>query len=291
MANSQIATIRVRRLASELVRFREQKRLSIKDVAQATGVNEVTLRRIEARQARPQRRTLIALLDAYSVRGDEREKIITLARGAQEQGWIRPYDSELPDEYNAYIQFESEASELKSYQSLFIPGLLQTEDYARAVITGTLPTAPSSEVELRVRARMERQAILKREKPVRLRVAVDEAALRRLVGGADVMRAQLDHLARMSAEPHIRVQVIPFTAGAHPGMPGSFVLMNFTQSAEPEIIWVDSHVGDLFLEKPVEISRLTTAFDELSAQACSPAESLAMIATLRDRLGNVDGGG
>ncbi|MFI7273871.1 helix-turn-helix domain-containing protein [Streptomyces sp. NPDC049879] len=289
MAKSQIATIRVRRLASELVRFRERKRLSIKAVADATGVNEVTLRRIEARQARPQKRTLIALLDAYAVRGDEREKIVALARGAQEQGWIRPYDAELPDEYNAFIQFESEASELKKYESLFVPGLLQTEDYARAVIGGTLRTAPSSEVELRVRARMERQSILTREEPVSLRVAMDEAALRRLVGGADVMRAQLDHLAKMSMEPHIQVQVIPFTAGVHPGMPGSFVLMNFARSAEPEIVWVDSHVGDMFLEKPMQIARLTTAFDELIAQASSPAESLAMITTLRDRLG-ISGG-
>ncbi len=144
---------------------------------------------------------------------------------------------------------------------------------------------------MRVRARIERQTVITRTDPVRLRAAMDEAALCRPVGGADVMREQLDHIAEKAREPHIRVQMIAFTAGAHPGMPGSFVLMNFSHRAEPEIIWVDSHAGDLFLEKQVEIARLRTAFDELIAQALSPAQTLAKITTLRNRIGaSADGG-
>lgn len=203
-----------------------------------------------------------------------------MARGATEQGWLRPYHSELPQEYTAYISFENEAWEVRNYESLFVPGLLQTEDYVRAVIAGMLPQASSREVDQRVQARVDRRAVLTKESPLRLRAVIDEAALHRAVGGREVMRAQMKHLLQMMDEPNVALQTIPFSAGAHPGMPGSFVLMTFADAEDPEIVYIDSMAGDLFLEAPVELRRYNAMFDDVMAQALSPSATADLITKL-----------
>lgn len=278
----QIPTVRLRRLAAELRRLRADAGLTRDQVTARTDINTTTLYRLEGAKGRPQRRTLTALLDLYGVQEPHRAELVAMARRANEQGWLRPYHDELPEEYTAYISFESEAWEVRNYESLFIPGLLQTEDYARAVIRGTLPMETADGVEARVRARMERQQVLDKARPLRFRTVVDEAALRRVVGGTEVMCAQLRHLIEAAQRPHIRLQVIPFGAGAHPGMPGSFVLMGFADRTDPEIIYLDSLAGDLFLEAEVEVRRYDSIFDHLMAQALSPDETVRLITTLCD---------
>ena len=176
--------------------------------------------RIETARARPQRRTLMTLLDLYGAEDSLRKDLLAISRSADDQGWLRPYHSALPEEYTAYISFEAEARFVRNYESLFIPGLLQTEDYARAVITGVLPGATPDQVAQRVQARMERQQLLDRASPLELWAVIDEAAIRRLTGGRDIMHALVTHLADAAARPNITIQVIPFEAGAHPGMPG-----------------------------------------------------------------------
>jgi transcriptional regulator with XRE-family HTH domain len=248
-----------------------------------TGINNATLYRIETARARPQMRTLTALLNLYGVDAEQREYLTILCRDAGKQGWLRPYHSDLPEEYTAYISFEAEAAGVRNYESLFIPGLLQTEEYARAVIRGGLPMAGEPEVEDRVQARMERQAVLTKEAPLKLWAIIDEAALRRVVGGGKVMRTQLAHLADMVKVPNITFQVIPFDAGAHPGMPGAFVLMDFTDPMDTDLIYIDSMAGDLFLESDADVSRYSSIFDNLRAVALSPDASVTFVAELVSR--------
>ncbi|MGH3907396.1 MAG: helix-turn-helix domain-containing protein [Pseudonocardiaceae bacterium] len=273
-------TVRLRRLAAELRRLRGAADMSREDVSEQTGVNNATLYRIDTARARPQMRTLAALLNSYGVDTEQREYLTTLCREAARQGWLRPYHSDLPEEYTAYISFEAEAAGVRNYESLFIPGLLQTEDYALAVVRGTLPSATDAEVADRVQARMERQGVLTKDAPLKLWAIVDEAALRRVVGGADVMRAQLRRLADAAKTPNITFQVIPFGAGAHPGMPGSFVLMDFSDPMDTDLIYIDSMAGDLFLETDADIRRYTSVFDNLRAIALSPDDSASFLAEL-----------
>jgi transcriptional regulator with XRE-family HTH domain len=276
----QTATVRLRRLAAELRSLRQISGLTREEVVERTGINVATLYRIEHARVRPQTRTLRTLLDLYGVDEEQQASLIALLREARQRGWLHAYQSELPEHYTTYIGFEGEAHSVWNYESLFVPGLLQTEDYARAVIRGVLPTASRDEVERHVEARMERQAVLRNDNPLNLWTIVDEAALRRQVGGLSVMQAQLRYLMEVSELPHVTFQVIPFNVGAHPGMPGSFALMQFADAAIPDVIYIDSMAGDLFLEEESEIRRYTLIFEHLRAVAISPDASVSLVASL-----------
>ncbi|UGQ15433.1 helix-turn-helix domain-containing protein [Yinghuangia sp. ASG 101] len=270
-------TARLRRLARTLRGLRNERGLTREEVAARTSVNEATLYRLETAKGRPQRRTLLTLLDTYDVDSDKREAILALSTQAAEQGWLRPYHADLRDEYVGYISFEIEARSVRNYESLVVPGLLQTERYAQAAIRGVLPTATATKVDQRVLARMERQTSFTNDPPLELWAIVDEAALRRLVGGPDVMIEQLNHLAEMSTRPYVTLQVIPYTAGSHSGMHGSFVLMDFPDPDDPELVYIESMAGDLFLETDEDIRRYNQIFDHLRAVALSPGNSANLI--------------
>ncbi|MGW2368767.1 helix-turn-helix domain-containing protein [Streptomyces sp. NPDC001667] len=280
----QMPTVRLRRLAAELRRLRTGMQLTREDVTAQTGINTATLYRIETARVRPQQRTLIALLNLYGVPEPQHGEIQALSQGASNQGWLRPYHSELPEEYTAYISFEAEARAVRNYESLFVPGLLQTEDYARAVIKGVLPMASTREIEQRVQARIERQGVLTKSDPLHLWAIMDEASLRRMVGGPEVMHEQIRRLTAAIAEPHMMLQVIPFNAGAHAGMPGSFVLMSFPEVEDPEIIYIDSMAGDLFLEAEADVRRYGAIFDNLRAVALSPDDTSRLLASLANEM-------
>jgi Domain of unknown function (DUF5753) len=161
-----------------------------------------------------------------------------------------------------------------------VPGLLQTEDYARAVIRGGLPSAGRDEIERRVQVRMERQDVLRGDSPLELWGIVDEAALRRQVGGQDVMCGQLRYLLAAAELPQVTLQVIPFGAGAHAGMPGSFVFMQFADATIADVVYIDSMAGELFLEEESDVSRYRLVFEHLRAVAESPDTSGALITGL-----------
>ncbi|HEV7652449.1 MAG TPA: helix-turn-helix transcriptional regulator [Actinophytocola sp.] len=278
-------TVRLRRLAAELRRLRNGAELKWEDVSTKAGINNATLFRIETARSRPQMRTLTALLNLYKVRGEHREYLTSLCRDATQQGWLQPFHSELPEEYAAYISFEREAKGVRNYESLYIPGLLQTEDYIRAVIRGGWLTATDAEVEDRVRARIERQGVLTKDVPLRFWAVLDEAALRRVVGGPDVMRAQLEYLASTAKTRNVTFQVIPFDVGAHPGMPGEFVLMDFVDPMDTDLIYLDSMAGELFLESEADVNRYRTTFDNLVAVALSPKDSASLVVEITKELG------
>ncbi|HEY0700778.1 MAG TPA: helix-turn-helix transcriptional regulator [Micromonospora sp.] len=274
----QTPTVRLRRLAAELRALRKTAGLTRDAVSEQTGINPATLYRIETSRVRPQRRTLMALLDLYGVTDpDRRTELVALSRQAAQLGWLKPFETELPEHYTNYISFEAEARSVHNYESLFVPGLLQTEEYARAVIRAGLPIASDAEVSARAKVRMQRQESLRGKDALRLWAILDEAVIHRTVGGPTVMNEQLHALLEATQKPHITVQVIPFEAGAHAGMPGSFVIMDFPDPADPALIYIDSMAGDLFLEAEAEIRRYTTIFEHLQATALDPASSRTLI--------------
>lgn len=278
-AKHQPPTVRLRRLAAELRTLRATAGLTREEVSERTGINAATLYRIETAKTKPQRRTLVALLDLYEVTDETRRSdLIALSKQATQLGWLQGYESELPEQYTTYISFEAEARSVFNYESLFIPGLLQTEGYARAVIQGMLPLATHDEVEARVEARIRRQALLGKKNALKLWTIMDEASIHRRVGGDDVMAEQLRHLTETAKLPHVTVQLLPFSVGAHPGMTGSFVLMEFHDPADPALVYIDSMAGDLFLEREADVRRYTTMIEYLRAAALPPPESIQRIA-------------
>ncbi len=280
----QPPTVRLRRLAAELRRLRAAGGLTREQVSEQTAINSATLYRIETAKVRPQRRTLMALLDKYGVMDESRRvELIALSQQSNEPGWLQAYESELPERYTTYISFEAEARSLRAYESSFVPGLLQTEDYARATMEGGLPIA-RDQVGRRVEARLQRQAVLSKKKPLKLWAVMDEAVMHRLVGGQKVMAAQLRRLVEASNEPHVTVQVLPYAAGAHPGMHGSFSVMDFPDAADPELVYIESMAGDLFLEREAEVRRYTGIFEHLRATALNPADSVRLIGDLTETI-------
>jgi transcriptional regulator with XRE-family HTH domain len=277
-------TVRLRRLAAALRRLRANSGLTREEVEQETGVNPGTLYRLESARSRPQKRTLIALLNLYGVSEAGRAELLDLSKNADSQGWLRPYQADLPEDYAAYINFENEARSVRNYESLYIPGLLQTEDYARAASHGSAPTATTEEVENRVRARMERQERLTGEPPLGVWAIADEAAIRRQVGGPKVMHRQLAHLVDATRQPNVTLQVIPYDVGAHPGMPGSFIYMEFAESVDPDLVYVDTLAGDLFLESDDDLRLYGSMFDHLRAIALSPSKTKGLIADVMESL-------
>ncbi|MGC5031845.1 helix-turn-helix domain-containing protein [Micromonospora sp. DT229] len=277
-ARRQPPTVRLRRLAAELRGLRTAAGLTRDEVSEQTGINPATLYRIETAKVRPQRRTLMAMLDKYGVTDeDKRSELIALSRQAAQLGWLQAYESELPELYTTYISFEAEARSVRNYESLFVPGLLQTDNYARAVIRGVLPLATDADVQARVEARMQRQESLRKTEPLHLWAILDEAVLHRLTGGPAVMAEQLDALASAAGQPQVTLQVIPFASGAHAGMPGSFVVMDFPDPADPALVYVDSMAGDLFLEREADVRRYTSTFEHLRATALDPTSSIKLI--------------
>lgn len=270
-------TVRLRRLAAELKRLRAAAGLTREQVEEQTGITVGTLYRLEMAKARPQKRTLITLLDLYGMSDDaQRAALAELARNAGQLGWLQPYEPELPEGYQQYISFEAEASRLSNYESLYVPGLLQTEAYARAVIRGVLPEETTEEIEQRVQVRLRRQQALATDPPVGLWAVIDEAVIRRVVGGSKVQREQLRHLTEAAEAPHITIQLIPYGAGAHPGMPGAFLVMEFPDP-DPALIYTENASGGLFLEAEPDVQRYRATFQRLTAQALSPAETLTTI--------------
>ncbi|MFC4009137.1 helix-turn-helix domain-containing protein [Nonomuraea purpurea] len=266
--------VRLRQLARVLRDLREEKGMTREQVADATEMNRATLYRIEMAQARPQVRTLRALLDVYGVAEARRAELVALLKAANEPGWLQTA-ADLPPQYATYIGFEQEARRVLNYETSFIPGLLQTEAYARAAIPGGAPELPREEVENRVRARMQRQA--RREPPLALWAIIDEAAIHRRVGGPAVMREQLQRLLEESEQSHLTLQLVPFAAGVHPGMHGSFVILQFSEEHH-DVVYIESTTSDLFLEGVQDVARYNLVFEHLRAVAASPDVTYDLVA-------------
>ncbi|MET8157908.1 helix-turn-helix transcriptional regulator [Sphaerisporangium sp. NPDC005289] len=277
-------TVRRRRLASELRQLRERAQLTLEQVAERLGWSITKVSRVETCKVGVTPKDVERLLGLYEVTSSKREEIVGLARDAQKKGWWHAY-GDLPTEYATYIGLEAEAASVRCFASEIIPGLLQTEDYARAVIRAALITSPPGEIERRVQVRMARQRLLSEVPPLRLWTIIDEAALRRAVGGPDVIRDQMRRLLDVADVPTIAVQVLPFGAGAHAATCGAFELLEFPERADPDVAFLENLTGSLYVEDERDVYRYTLAFDHLRAKALDLGESCELIAEILGRAG------
>ncbi|MFJ6982591.1 MULTISPECIES: helix-turn-helix domain-containing protein [unclassified Streptomyces] len=266
-----------RQLAARLRELRETSGLTLTEVSERIEVNQGSLSRIETGERGTTPLLVRALLDCYGVTDtDGRDDILDLVRADKEQRkpWWRKYSTVLaPTRYDGYLALEAGASALASYQPLLVPGLLQTENYARAVIGQMRTDLTSDEVDALVEVRMERQASrLADDSPVTLRAILDEAVLHRVIGSPTVMREQLVHLIQAGAQPNITIQLLPFTLGAHPGLYGPFVLLTFPQPTAP-LVWLENPNNSVYLESENDVHNYVALFDQLRTSALSPADS------------------
>jgi transcriptional regulator with XRE-family HTH domain len=272
--------MRRRRLAAELRKLREQRGWALIEAAKRLGWQQSRLSRIETRQSGIAAPDLRKLLNIYEVLDEEyRNHLFELARRGNERGWWKKYAGLIGNEYADLIGLEDEARAIRTYEQELVPGLLQTPDYAHAAIRASRPSDTTNEIGRRVEIRMERQEILMRSDPVppRLQVVLSEAVLRRPVGGREVMRGQLDHLMRPRDRANITVQVLPFDAGVHPSMVGSFTMMTFQDPDDLGIVNVEYATGSVFLEDPGELRAYEEQWSALQASALSPDDSQAFL--------------
>jgi transcriptional regulator with XRE-family HTH domain len=274
-------TVRGRRLRYELRRLREQRGLTIEQVAEQSHGDWTSsaISRWETGDRRIRPADLRALLDIYDVGGDQREVLLTLAREARQRGWWQSYSSDaVPEWFQVYLGLEAEAASIHEYAAELVPGLFQTADYYRAFMR-TAPAAGDDEaIERKIAVRAARQERLAADDAPECWAVLNEAAVRRVVGGTKVMHAQLQHIAALADRPHINVQVLPFRAGAHPAMDGSFIILGFPEAPDPDVVYLEGQTGSLYLEKLPEVDRYQAMFNHLVAKALSPEESISLIA-------------
>ena len=274
-------TVRLRRLAQEMIRLREEAGLSAAQAAERTRLDPSSLWRLETAKNRPQRRTVLTLLELYGVtKPEDQARFVELLAKSSELGWLAPFEEALPEDYQTYISFESDAARLTGFENAFVPGLLQTPDYARAVIRGVHPTLQEDDVARRAEVRARRQEALAKKPGLALWMVLDEAILHRRVGGEEVMRAQMQRLAAEARKKNTIIQVMPFASGAHPGSQGAFIVMDFPEP-DPALVYIETLASNLFLEKPEEVATYRSNFEHLIALALSPPESLKMIESVK----------
>lgn len=264
-----------RQLGAELRRLRADR--TVADVATELGWSESKLSRIETAHTGVRPKDLDRLLEAYAVADDVRARIRALAVQSRQRAWWEAYGDVLPNAYETYIGFEAEATGIYNYEAQVVPGLLQTAEYASAVIQADGIYEDDEVHGQRVAVRMARQAVLTRDPPPKLSVILDEAVLRRQVGGPDVMRRQLTSLAEANERKMISVQVLPFASGAHRGMAGSFVILEFATDTEAPLVYCEGLTGGVFRSRADELRSYWMSFESLRAAALSPRKSVEFI--------------
>ena len=269
-------TVRRRELGARLRALRLESGLTVEDVAGRMEVSPAKISRIETAARGVSVADVRFLCDLYEVSREERDRLLALTRESRRRSWWQQYG--LDDSVATYVGLEDAAVAIQQYETSLVPPLLQTEDYARAVTAGAGPWLSEDEVEQLVATRMTRQALLAPGRSLELWAILDEVALRRLVGGGRVMRAQLDQLAERSRSSRVTVQVIPLEAGAHPGMDSAFAVLQL--EAVSDVVYVEGLMGYFFLQNQGDVVRYRRAFDQLRAVALSPSDS-------RDRMRSV----
>lgn len=277
-------TVRRRRLAAELRRLRGLAEVTQQQAATHLGCTQAKIGRFETAKRSPSIGDVSALLDFYAVNGAEREQLINLARDARKRGWWHSYSDVLPEWYETYVGLEAEASSMHTWESEAIPGLLQTAEYAYAITKSTLIRANEPEIGRRVELRMQRQDRITGSQPLDLWAVIGETALRRGVGGSAVLRRQLEHLLALAEMPNVTLQVMPLDAGAHPAQAGPFVILRYSNHVDPDVVYLETHVGGLYLERDNELSKYVTMMDHLRAHAIDPEGSIQVI---HERIGEL----
>ncbi|GIE96396.1 transcriptional regulator [Paractinoplanes rishiriensis] len=270
-------TIRRRRLGVELRRHREAAGVTIDVVAERLGCSTSKVSRIETGHTTATPSDVNRILDIYGVNDSVKSELVQIAREARQKGWWHPYSTVLT---GAYVGLEAAARSIRVFEQQLVPGLLQSEEYAIAMIRAARLEDTDREIAQRVRVRMERQALLIQDDPIDLQVVLDEAVLSRPVGGDAVMRDQLIRLIEAAELPNVTLQILPFASGAHAGMDGAFVILEFEEEGDADVVFIDNATGGLFLEKADELRKYISIYDTARRSALTPAESVEMIEML-----------
>ncbi len=258
--------------------------MTIAEAARQADHDQSWLSRIESLESGIHPNDVRALLTVFGVTGDAAEAVVTVARQARQRGWWASYGEALPDWFSSFVGMESDASAIRTYECQTIPGLLQTEDYARAAMMASAPPRQPDDIDRQVKLRIDRQALLSNDDPPQLIAVLDEAAVRRVIGGRQVMREQITRLLEEVKKPRIQVQILPFEAGAHASLNGSFVILDFPpppepypRSADDRVVYTDTLLGSLYMEHPGEVAAYAAVFEQLRAEALSAGRSRQLL--------------
>ncbi|MFI8106634.1 helix-turn-helix domain-containing protein [Streptomyces sp. NPDC086023] len=282
MATNVNPTVRRRRLGMELRKLREDKGMTAEQVAERLLVSQSKISRLENGRRSISQRDVRDLCEVYDV--DDRrlvDSLMQMAKDSRQQGWWHAF-GDIP--YSVYIGLETDAASLRVYEPQIIPGLLQTQEYAAAIIRGALPETAQQDIEKRVQVRIRRQERVSETEsdnergPLRLWAVIDEAALRRRVGDTAVMIRQLEHLIQQSELPHVTVQVMPFSMGAHPGVNGQYAILEFPDASDSTVVYIEGVTSDLYLEKANDVQRYSVMYEHLRAQALNVEQTRDFIA-------------
>jgi len=272
-------------LGAQLRRLREAKGITREQAGYAIRASDSKISRLELGRVSFRERDVADLLTLYGVHDPgEREKALALARRASTNGWWHNYNDVLPRWFENYIGLEEAASRIRAYEVQFVPGLLQTEGYARAVTLLGHGTAAEEEIERRVEMRMKRQELLHSDHAPHLWAVVDEAVVRRPLGGAEVMREQLRHLIEMCALPNVTLQVVPFERGGHAAAGGPFSILRFAEPDLPDIVYLEQLTSALYLDKREDVERYLAVMEQLCVEAEPVAATPRILRQIHDAM-------
>jgi transcriptional regulator with XRE-family HTH domain len=265
-------------VGAQLRRLRTSNGLSRDQAAEAIRASGWKIHRLENGQVSFKERDIVDLLRLYGVADPtEVAAFVILAREANQPGWWQQFNDLLPQWFKAYVDLESVAVLIRTYEAQFVPGLLQTEEYMRAVVRGAHLEESSEGVERRIALRMARQVLLTQKRAPRLWAVVDEGALRRPVGGRDVLRAQLERLIEAAELPHVTLQVLPFDSGAHPAMIGAFTILRFPEPELPDVVYLEHLTNALYLDKREEVEEYLHVIETISLRAAHPDKTVEIL--------------
>ena len=258
-------------LGAHLRKLREGANITRADAGWEIRSSESKVSRMELGRVGFKERDVADLLTLYGViEGEERERLLELARDANNPGWWHRYGDVLPNWFQSYLGLEAVAELIRTYEIQFVPGLLQTQEYAKAVVQLGRGIVPADEIERRVAVRVSRQKVLSRPQPVRLWAVVDESALRRPMGGTKVMRMQLEHLMQMASEPHVTLQIMPFMTGGHVATGGAFSILRFADKDLSNVVYIEHLTSALYLDKIEDLDMYSSTMDSLCVAAPQP---------------------
>lgn len=264
-------------LGKRLQDLREQAGISLEEAGRALDVTHATIRRMEKAEVGLKIPYVEKLLVTYGITSPEEiSGFLALAREANRPGWWHSFRDVLPDWFSAFVSLEGEAAVIRAYEPAYVPGLLQTANYARATLRAGLPHAVPEEIDRLLTLRTERQALVTRADAPLLWIVMDETVLRRPIGGRRVMREQMERLMEATELPNVRLQIMPFAAGPHPAMYGPFHIFRFQLNEIPDIAYAESLVGGVYFDERDDVSAFLEALDRMCAQA-APAQSTKAI--------------
>ena len=271
-------------LGSQLRMLREVKGITREEAGYAIRASGSKISRMELGRVSFKERDVTDLLRLYGVDEDEATTLVELAIQANSPGWWHKYGDVLPDWFQVYVGLEEAASLIRLYEVQFVPGLLQTADYARAVVRLGQPAAAPEEIGRRISLRMGRQELLTKPGGPRLWAIVDEAALRRPIGGKEVMRAQLEQLILATEEPQVTLQVMPFRSGGHAAEAGAFAIMRFPEPDLPDVVYLEQLTSALYLDKRDDVEKYTEVMERLSVESESPERSVDILSGMLEEV-------